>query len=127
MQFNQGRLILILELFIALYMLTSLAITEYKNYNIEKYIAQFELSNQELSLENDKLQTQFDYFTSKQYQEKIAKQNFGLAKPGEKVLVVMEDDLISDSEKFKQELTAQKIDFYVSLPNFQKWFYFYFK
>ena len=127
MQFNQGRFILILELFIALYMLTSLAITEYKNYNIEKYIAQFELNNQEMSLENQKLQTQFDYFTSKQYQENIAKQNFGLAKPGEKVLIVMEDDLISDSEKFKQDLIAQKIDFYVSLPNFQKWFHFYFK
>ena len=127
MQFNQGKFVLILELFIALYMLVSLGVTEYKNYNIEKYIAQFELSNQELSLENQALQTQFDYFTSAEYQEKIAKQNFGLSKAGEKVLVVMDDDLLTDSEQFQKELLAQKVDFYVSLPNFQKWYYYYFK
>ncbi len=125
MKFNQGKLVLIIELCIATYMLGSLVITEYKNYNIEKYIAQFELSNQELTLENEQLQSQFDYFTSKQYQEKIAKQNFGLAQPGERVIVIMEENLLSDAEKFQDSMIANKIDYFVSMPNFRKWIYFY--
>lgn len=125
MKFNQGKLVLVIQLCIAVYMLSSLVITEYKNYNIEKYIAQFERSNQELTLENEQLQSQFDYFTSTQYQEKIAKQNFGLAQPGEKVIVIMEEDLVPDSEKFKASQNAEKIDYFVSLSNFRKWIYFY--
>ncbi len=127
MKFSQGKFVLIIELLIAVYMISSLMVTEYKNYKIENYIAQFELENQHLTLENQELQTQFDYFTSSEYQEKIAKQNFGLAKSGEKVLVIMEDDLTSDSEKFQQAIVQEKIDHYVSMPAFQKWVRFYTK
>jgi hypothetical protein len=102
-------------------------VTEYKNYKIENYIAQFELENQRLTLENQDLNSQFDYFTSSEYQEKIAKQNFGLAISGEKVLVILEDDLTSDSEKFQQSIVQEKIDHYVSMPAFQKWVRFYTK
>ena len=84
MKFNQGKFVLIIELLIAVYMISSLMVTEYKNYKIENYIAQFELENQRLTLENQDLNSQFDYFTSSEYQEKIAKQNFGLAISGEK-------------------------------------------
>ncbi len=127
MKFNQGKFVLIIELLIAVYMISSLMVTEYKNYKIENYIAQFELENQRLTLENQDLNSQFDYFTSSEYQEKIAKQNFGLAKSGEKVLVILEDDLTSDSEKFQQSIIQEKIDHYVSMPAFQKWVRFYTK
>ena len=127
MKFNQGKFVLIIELLIAVYMISSLMVTEYKNYKIENYIAQFELENQRLTLENQDLNSQFDYFTSSEYQEKIAKQNFGLAKSGEKVLVILEDDLTSDSEKFQQSIVQEKIDHYVSMPAFQKWVRFYTK
>ncbi|MBT6143338.1 hypothetical protein HOH51_02380 [bacterium] len=127
MKFNQGKFVLIIELLIAVYMISSLMVTEYKNYKIENYIAQFELENQRLTLENQDLNSQFDYFTSSEYQEKIAKQNFGLAISGEKVLVILEDDLTSDSEKFQQSIVQEKIDHYVSMPAFQKWVRFYTK
>jgi cell division protein FtsB len=58
------------------------------NYQLEKQIARMQQENdlQKLKNENQKLKNQ--YYKTPQYLELAARQNFGLAMPGEKELIV---------------------------------------
>ncbi len=58
------------------------------NYKLEQQVAQLRQENrlQELQNENQKLKNQ--YYNTPQYLELAARQNFGLAAPGEKELIV---------------------------------------
>ena len=120
------RIILIVEFIVAIYMLIALTTSEYNSYKVEKYIQDFESRNQEIALENQQLKNEYDYFTSKQYQEKIAKQNFGLVNPGEQVLIIPEESKITDEEEFQNRIITEKVEFYESLSNPIKWWYYLF-
>lgn len=58
------------------------------NYDLQKQITRLKQQNQLHTLANNNLKLQNEYFNTNQYLEITARQNFGLAKPGEKVLVV---------------------------------------
>lgn len=120
------RLVLIVEFIVAIYMLIALTTSEYESYKVEQYIERFEVENQELAIENENLKDEYDYFTSPQYQEKIAKQNFGLINPGEKILVIPEKNKLNDAEQFESELISEKEQFYMEMSNPVKWWYFFF-
>lgn len=60
------------------------------NYGLQKQISQINQQNTLQKLQNDNLALQNDYYKSNQYLEIAARQNFGLATPGEKVIVVTE-------------------------------------
>ncbi len=90
--FNVARLIIIVGFIFVAYMLYKLTVSIYENYQIDSHIATFEAKNAELAAENlDKIES-YQYYTSDQYIEKIAKQNLGLINPGEKVIVITEED-----------------------------------
>lgn len=58
------------------------------NYGLQRQIAALEQQNAVQQLSNQNLSLQNDYFESNQYLELAARQNFGLAAPGETVLIV---------------------------------------
>lgn len=58
------------------------------NYELQKQVQGIEARNSLSRLENDNLALENEYFKSSQYLEVSARQNFGLAKPGETVLLV---------------------------------------
>ena len=58
------------------------------NYGLQKQISALHQQNQVQQLENNNLQLQNEYFNSNQYLELSARQNFGLAAPGETELLV---------------------------------------
>src|SRR5579884_2384073 len=58
------------------------------NYNLQKQITALKQQNDLQKLQNDNLALQNQYYNSNQYLELAARQNFGLAKPGEKEIVV---------------------------------------
>jgi len=58
------------------------------NYNLQKQITELNQQNDLMKMSNDNLRLQNDYFKSNQYLELSARRNFGLAAPGEKVIVV---------------------------------------
>lgn len=120
------RWILIVEFIIAVYMLIALTTSQYHSYKVERYIEQFEVQNQELALENEDLRDDFEYFTSPQYQEKIAKQNFGLINPGEEILFIPADDETLN-KSFDENLEEQQEEFYRKLSSPKKWWYYFFK
>jgi cell division protein FtsB len=120
------RAILIAEFLIAIYMVISLTTSEYNSYKIKQYIEKFEVDNLELSEENAQLQNKYQYYTSPEYQEKIAKQNFGLVNPGEKVLIIPEASNISAEDEFLNTVVSERVKFYQELPNAVKWWYYFF-
>src|SRR5580658_9877742 len=56
------------------------------NYQLQKQITALKEQNNVQQLQNDNLKLQNQYYNSKQYLELSARQNFGLAAPGEKEL-----------------------------------------
>jgi cell division protein FtsB len=118
------RLVLIIGFFVVAYMLYNLTVSIYDNYRIEQHITEFEDRNEELTLENQGKLEDFQYYTSEEYKEKIAKQSLGLINPGEQVIVIPDEDMIirSESEEFanlSEELRA-------SWSNPKKWWKFFF-
>lgn len=60
------------------------------NYGLQKEITALKQENDLQQLENNNLALQNEYFKSNQYLELSARQNFGLAAPGEKEIIVPE-------------------------------------
>jgi cell division protein FtsB len=58
------------------------------NYSLQKQISGLKQQNDVQKLKNNNLALQNQYFNSKQYLELSARQNFGLAAPGEKEVIV---------------------------------------
>lgn len=58
------------------------------NYNLQKQISTLKQQNDIQKLKNTNLALQNEYFNSNQYLELSARQNFGLAAPGEKEIIV---------------------------------------
>ena len=58
------------------------------NYGLEKQIAQYQQQVQVQQLQNNNEQLKNAYFNTNQYLELAARQNFGLAAPGETELIV---------------------------------------
>lgn len=118
------KILLMVEFLIAIYMIATLARSEYNSNQIEKYIENLESQNQGIVQENDKLRSDFEYYTSPQYKEKMAKQNQGLVNPGEKVLVVLEEkaDL---SETDLADLIPDKVLENKNMKNWEKWWLYF--
>ena len=61
------------------------------NYTLQKQVSALKQQNDVQQLEDNNLQLQNDYLNSNQYLELTARQNLGLAAPGEKELIVPEN------------------------------------
>ena len=98
------------------------------NYRLQKQIAQLEQQTQVQKLSNTNVKLQNDYFRTNQYLEIAARQNFGLAKPGEIVLNVPPSVALSytsdlpDPDKEAVRRTKSKQPAYQR--NFQAWINF---
>jgi cell division protein FtsL len=58
------------------------------NYSLQKKVSALQQQNDVQKLQNNNLALQNEYLNSNQYLELTARQNFGLAAPGEKELIV---------------------------------------
>ncbi len=58
------------------------------NYGLQKQISALKQQNDLQKLQNDNLALKNEYYNSAQYLELAARQNFGLAAPGEKEIIV---------------------------------------
>jgi len=123
-QFGLMRLVLIVGFFVVGYMLYNLSVSIYENYQIEKHIDEFQTNNEELRKENAQKLEDFQYYTSEEYIEKTAKQNLGLINPGEQVIVIPDEDLITMSDDVESKLLSDEIRASWSTP--KKWWKFFF-
>jgi cell division protein FtsB len=65
------------------------------NYLLQKQIVALQQQSDVQQLENDNMKLQNDYYKSDQYLELSARQNSGLAAPGERELIVPKDVALS--------------------------------
>ena len=61
------------------------------NYELQKQISTLKQQNEVLKLQNDNTALQNQYYQTNQYLELAARQDFGLAAPGEKILLISKD------------------------------------
>ena len=121
--FTVARGIIIVGFVIVAYMLYNLTVSIYENYQIDAHIQGFEEKNTELEEENLEKIESYQYYTSGQYIEKIAKQNLGLINPGEQVIVITEDDNDTILEAEYEE--TQTLVMRNSWSNARKWVEFF--
>ena len=65
--------------------------TVQKNYELQKQVSTLQQQNDILKLQNENTELENKYFQTNQYLELAARQYFGLAAPGEKILLVPKD------------------------------------
>lgn len=97
------------------------------NYGLQKQITAINQQNDLQKLKNDNLELNNKYFESSQYLDISARQNFGLAAPGEKVIVVPESVAMANtidvpSISKDAETTARQPAYQ---RNFQSWVDFF--
>lgn len=121
---NSLMIIIVIGFISVTYMLYSLTLSIYRNYNINLHIKNFEKTNLELQQEIENKMKNFSYFTSVQYQDKIAKQNLGQINPGEEVIVIPPSAVISTLEFEEDE--NEKLRRLEKMPNLKRWWEFLF-
>lgn len=72
------------------FMAFGLALSFYRNLLFEETLVAYEGQNQKLRDHIDESRGDLDYYRSKQFKDKYAKENLGKVNPGEKVLVFTE-------------------------------------
>lgn len=118
------KIVLIVEFMLLAYMLYVLCTSLYKSYQVDVFIKQTEEENQKLERDNALLIEDYEYYKSAGYKEKIAKQNLGLVRPGEEVIVLAPEG--------KQYMTGEERalesnrEYFKSLSYPRKWFLFFF-
>lgn len=122
---NLTKVIIIAEFCLVAYLLYSLTSNVYQGYQIDKYIRQFEEENKAIAVLNARMSDDYNYYTSDQYIDKIAKQNLGLINAGEEVLIVTPEDKMAIENEALASKEAQELSIY-ALSNPQKWGKFFF-
>lgn len=84
--------------------------------------------NEVKKLQNETQKLENNYYTTSQYREVAARQNFGLASPGETVLLVPKETALANTvavpESEDKEQPAKNKPFYQE--NFESWIDFFF-
>lgn len=100
-----------------------------QNFVLQQQIAQLEQEISIQELENRNLELRNEYYNTDQYLELQARRQFGLAAPGETVLLVPERVALENSapplERAAQATTEQERSFYQE--NIDAWFDFLFR
>lgn len=105
-------------------MLYVLSTSLYRSYQVDRFITMTEQQNARLRGENESLAEDFEYFQSDAYKEKMLKQNFGLVRPGEEVIILVPEGKKDPADDQGSAQAARQ--YYQSLSNPQKWFIFFF-
>ncbi|QQS18859.1 septum formation initiator family protein [Candidatus Saccharibacteria bacterium] len=98
------------------------------NYGLQQQVARLQQQNEVKKLQNETQKLENNYYTTSQYRELAARQNFGLAAPGETVLLVSKEAALANTAAAPKDegktLPAKKKPFYQE--NFEAWIDFFF-
>ncbi len=103
-----------------------LALSFYRNLLFERTLQNIRAQNEELREKVANGYRELEYYRSAQYKDKYAKENLGLVRPGEQVLVITkrnEDPLRSTDQKTKptEEQEAEYYDLLRQMPVLEHW------
>jgi len=98
------------------YLLFSVGKTLYRSWTVSKEVEGLKNQITELKKSNEDYKSKLLYYQSPSYRERIARERFGLQKPGEEVVVIVPEE----KPKVIEEKTVKK------LANYQKWWEYFF-
>jgi cell division protein FtsB len=101
-----------------------------RNYKLQQELSRLQQEVQVLELQNNSLRLRNEFFNTDQYQELIARQQFGKAAKGEKLVLVPEEVALKNTvEQPSEEQTSLESN--VQKPkyqeNFEAWMEFLFR
>lgn len=102
---------------VILYLFYVVGKTLYQSYQVRKEVEDLKTVITETQQNNKELSEKIIYYQSASYREKIARERMGLQKPGEDVIVILPEE--------KAKVVNEDPD--NGLPNYQKWWNFFFK
>lgn len=118
-------MVIIGEFILVSYLLYTLTVSVYKSYQIDQHILNFKKENDQIAEENRQKESDFNYYSSDAYIEKMAKQNLGLLNPGEELIVIPSTN--SDTNAILGVTDMNENDVAIkSSTNPQKWWRFFF-
>lgn len=77
------------------------------NYDLQKQIAQLEQQNEVQRLENENLKLKNEYYKTNEFLDLAARRQFGLAAPGEKVIIVPKSVALAHTVEFSDASKAE--------------------
>lgn len=89
-----SQLLIISGFIVLLYMFFSLTTSIYKDYKLESEIERFGGEIDKLAAMAHTKPKDVDYFLSEEYKDRYAKENLNLLNPGEKLIIIPEDDQV---------------------------------
>ena len=92
------------------------------NYGLQKQISQLSQENAVQQLANTNMQLQNQYYETPQYLDIAARQNFGLAAPGETLLLVPRSVALAHSQALPDQTQAQQAIARSKQPAYQRHF-----
>lgn len=98
------------------------------NYTLQRQISVLQQQNAVKKLANENLKLQNNYFNTPQYLELAARQDFGLAAPGETVLIVPRTVAMAHTVELPQDKVpgdVAKVKKTLYQRNFQSWIDFF--
>lgn len=90
------------------------------NYGLQKQISQIQQQNDVQQLANENLKLQNDYYNTPQYLELAARKDFGLAAPGETVLIVPRAVALAHTVDLPKHDTKVSVTKKVNQPGYQR-------
>ncbi|MCX6763514.1 MAG: septum formation initiator family protein [Candidatus Moranbacteria bacterium] len=120
------KIIFLIGVVALIYVSVSLSREFQKKRQIQEEIRKLQEEAQKISRENSAIQEKIAYLESHDYQEKEAKDKLNLQKPDEKVVVVRKSVSEENRIPVSQEEIAETVPEKPSIPNYQKWWNYFF-
>jgi cell division protein FtsB len=90
--------------------------TLYENWRVNKEVVALQQTIEETEQANREMKARIKYYQSDDYKEKIARERFGLQKPGEEVVIIVPENKPAEVEEVKKD----------DRTNYQKWWDYFF-
>ena len=118
------QLVIVGGFLVFLYIFFALATSVYKDYRLDASIGRFEDEINQLADKARQKPKGVAFYQSSQYKDRYAKENLNLLNPGERLIVIPQEDKIVKSEV----VLAVKTDFsaVLKLPNRNQWWEYFF-
>lgn len=97
----------------------------HKKYEVSQEIRSIQDRKEELVQENERLQDLLEYLKTDTYKDRVAREDLGLQREGETVVVISEgEDVVIPEEQLLEDKPAEEDLVYV--PTYRKWWNYFF-
>ena len=118
------QLVIVGGFLVFLYIFFALATSIYRDYKLEVNIQKFEDEIKDLAQLANQKPKDVKYYQSEEYKDKYAKENLNLLNPGEKLIIIPQEEKIIKTE----EIVINRLDYsnVLELPNRNQWWEYFF-